>query len=159
MCSLSPPASLWQQLSLPCAVSSMHVLQCHSLCHSSSLLLCVHAVFSPALFQFLRCIHCHIQHRVPGIPPLSSSMLVVALSSTPGLHRGPLDLKIVLIPSGLHTCSILSLDPLTKGRYRNLGVAWYWVSVWRGGGSWLVLESAVNLRSGISIGLEDSQVF
>ena len=38
VCSLSPPASLWLLPSLPCAVSSMHVQQSHSLCPSSFVL-------------------------------------------------------------------------------------------------------------------------
>ena len=35
------------------------------------------------------------------------------IHSHQALQRVPLDLKVVLIPSGLHTCSILLLIPLT----------------------------------------------
>ena len=101
----------------------MHVRQCRFSHRVFSLLLCVHLSSSPVFFLFLRYRHSRIRRMVPGTRHLSFSTLVWgSFVFTKASLRVPFDLKVVLIPRRLHFLSILSLTPLTYGKWRNLGV-------------------------------------
>ena len=101
------------QSTLCCVFHACTAMPCHYLSHSSSLLLCAHSVSSPVSFQFLQCTCSHSLHKVPGIRPLFSSVLVEAalciLDSCEEAHNIEVHQNITLQDSGL-------TDVFHKGR-------------------------------------------